>query len=302
MAVAPLDGSLIGDLVEVSKADSVQQENNLLVRGTHCDRLPSDKKQNIVWQCIFAFNRALKKVHKRCVFINMILEKNIPNSSGLGSSACSVVAAIYALNEFYLRPFNEKQLLALMVDLEAEISGSRHYDNVAPCYLGGLQLIIETKDKVSQALPIFDDCFWVLAYPDVIVSTKTAREILPKTLDIKTAVAYGQKIAGFIDASYRQDKQQAFELLEDVIAEPYRKHLLPNFEMAKKILMSYGCLAVGISGSGPTLFAVTDDMVIAEKAQLWLEEYYIQTDQGFAKILPKGITSLNPWKWKTFLR
>jgi len=123
-----------------------------------------------------------------------------------------------------------------------------------------------------------------MAYPDVIVSTKAAREILPKMIDIKTTIAYGQNLAGFIDASHRQDKQEAFECLVDVIAEPDRMHLLPNFEKAKKTLMSFGCLAVGISGSGPTLFAVTDDLEIAERSKAWLINNYLQTDQGFAEI------------------
>jgi len=283
LAVVPIDGTLIGDIVHVNEVTG-QLEDDLIVTGTHANRLPKDKKANIVWNCILAFNEALEKLGKKSVIVEVVLEKNIPSSSGLGSSACSVVAAIYALNEFYQCPFNEQQLLMLMVDLEAEISGSRHYDNVAPCYLGGLQLVVDRKNKITQSLPIFEDCYWVMAYPDVVVSTKAAREILPKTIDVKTTIAYGQNLAGFIDASYRQDKQQAFECLVDVIAEPYRKQLLPNFEQAKQILISFGCLAVGISGSGPTLFAVTDDLDIAQKSKVWLKDNYLQTDQGFTEI------------------
>ncbi|MFT5521225.1 MAG: homoserine kinase, partial [Enterobacterales bacterium] len=149
LAVVPIDGSLIGDIVHVKEAIK-SQENDLIVTGSHANRLPKDKKANIVWDCIFAFNTALEKLGKKSVIVELILEKNIPSSSGLGSSACSVVAAIYALNEFYQRPFNEHQLLMLMVDLEAAISGSRHYDNVAPCYLGGLQLVVDKENKITQ--------------------------------------------------------------------------------------------------------------------------------------------------------
>ncbi|MCP3674845.1 MAG: homoserine kinase, partial [Gammaproteobacteria bacterium] len=216
--------------------------------------------------------------------VHMTLEKNIPVSSGLGSSACSIVAAVAALNEFYEQPFDKQKLLLLMVELEAEISGSMHFDNVAPCYLGGLQLVIESADKITQNIPVFEDCYWVMAYPDVLVSTKAARDILPKTYDKQTAIKFGQNLASFIDASYRQDKVQAFAVLKDELAEPYRKHLLPNYKVAKQTLESYGCLAVGISGSGPTLFAVTDDLSIAEKSQNWLAENYLQTEQGFVHI------------------
>jgi len=282
VAVLPIDGTLIGDIVHVS--DTLDTQNELVVTGTHANRLPSKVTDNIVWNCMLAFNRELKKAGKSVVNVQMTLEKNIPTSSGLGSSACSVVAALAALNEFYQQPFDELELLKLMVELEAQISGSKHYDNVAPCYLGGLQLILDNPEKISQSLPVFDDCFWVMAYPDVLVSTKAARDILPKTYERQTTITFGQNLAGFIDASYRQDKQQAFSLFKDVLAEPYRKHLLPNFEIAKQTMESYGCLAVGISGSGPTLFAITDDITIAEKASEWLKKNYLQTDEGFVHI------------------
>jgi len=284
LAVLPIDGSLVGDIVHVKLAPDQLSENELIVTGTHANRLPTEKTDNIVWRCLLAFNRELKNKAQTPVVVEINLEKNIPTSSGLGSSACSVVAAIAALNFFYQQPFDELSLLKLMVELEAEISGSKHYDNVAPCYLGGLQLILDTDGKITQKLPVFEDCYWVMAFPDVLISTKIARDILPEKYDRQTCIQFGRNIAGFIDASYRQDKKQAFTMLNDVLAEPYRKHLIPNFELAKQTLESYGCLAIGISGSGSTLFAVTDDIDIAEKAHLWLTENYLQTEHGFVHI------------------
>lgn len=38
----------------------------------------------------------------------------MPIGSGLGSSACSVVAALMALNEFAGQPFDETTLLSMM--------------------------------------------------------------------------------------------------------------------------------------------------------------------------------------------
>lgn len=104
----------------------------------------------------------------------MTLEKNMPIGSGLGSSACSVVAALMAMNEHCGKPLNDTRLLALMGELEGRISGSIHYDNVAPCFLGGMQLMIEENDIISQQVPWFDEWLWVLAYPGIKVSTAEA--------------------------------------------------------------------------------------------------------------------------------
>ena len=284
LAVSPIDGSLVGDIVTVESIDSDTTDDQFILDGSHADRLPQSKTDNIVWQCLHAFNNELSEKGLTPKSVQITLEKNIPVSSGLGSSACSVVAAFLALNEYYEAPFSEFELLQLMGALEAEISGSLHYDNVAPCYLGGLQLMLNDPQKIAQALPTFDDCYWVLAYPDVEVSTKAAREILPQQYDRQTLIEFGQNLAGFVDASYRKDKSQAFSLVKDVVAEPYRTQLLPNFSLAKQSLLDLGVLTVGISGSGPTLFCVTDDLEIAEKSAQWLKENYLQSESGFVHI------------------
>ncbi len=57
------------------------------------------------------------------------------------------------MNEFCGKPLNETRMLALMGEMEGRISGSIHYDNVAPCYLGGMQLMIEENGIISQQVP-----------------------------------------------------------------------------------------------------------------------------------------------------
>ncbi len=172
----------------------------------------------------------------------------------------------------------------LMGQGEAKISGSLHYDNVAPCFLGGMQLMLNNQDQVAISLPLFKDVFWVLAYPDVIISTQAARVLLPPQYDRSTLIRFGQNLAGFVAACYQQDQSLAFALLKDEIAEPYRAELLPNFEQTKTQLLAMDSLAVGISGSGPTLFSACVDLKTAEAQAAWLENNYLQTKQGFVAI------------------
>lgn len=291
LALMPINGEKVGDIVKVEKSNDSEHQFTLL--GHYANKLPQNKTDNIVWQCLIAFEKALEdsfdKLQIKTEKLDITLYKNIPVGSGLGSSACSVVAAFVAYNEYYQKPFDQHKLLKMMGQLEAEISGSLHYDNVAPCYLGGLQLMfngtaLNQSEKICQALPIFDDCFWIVAYPDIMISTKAAREILPESYDRKTVITFGQNLAGFVDASYRQDKEQAFSLLKDVIAEPYREKLLPKFKQAKESLKNLGSLATGISGSGPTLFSVCDNLEKAKKISQWLQENYLQSPEGFVHI------------------
>ena len=154
------------------------------------------------------------------------------------------------------RPLDKTTLLGLMGELEGRISGSVHYDNVAPCYLGGLQLMLEEEGIISQEVPCFDDWLWVMAYPGIKVSTAEARAILPAQYRRQDCISHGRYLAGFIHACHTRQPQLAAKLMQDVIAEPYRTRLLPGFAEARKAAQEIGALACGISGSGPTLFAV----------------------------------------------
>jgi len=285
LAVKPIDDTLLGDVVTVENSEA---ESTLVVIGAFADKLPSNKEDNIVWSCLQLFNQALVAAGQDPVIVKMTLDKKMPVGSGLGSSACSVVAALAALNVFYANyqsfSFDEKTVLKMTGQMEAQISGSLHYDNVAPCYLGGLQLMVPDENVISRTLPAFDDCYYVMAYPGIEVSTKAARDVLPTSYSRSDVISYGQNLATFVDACHRQDKSQAFSVLTDVVAEPYRTNLLPKYQQAHDYLTTAGALAVGISGSGPTLFCICDNKQQAESFALWLKDNYLQTALGFVHV------------------
>ena len=129
-AVSPIDGTLLGDRVEVKTGSEAFTLNTA---GRFVSKLPADPRENIVYDCWVVFGRELKKKDVELKPVEMTLEKNMPIGSGLGSSACSIVAALDALNRFHKQPLNEMELLALMGEMEGKISGGVHYDNVAPC-------------------------------------------------------------------------------------------------------------------------------------------------------------------------
>ncbi|XBC38350.1 MAG: homoserine kinase [Buchnera aphidicola (Floraphis choui)] len=275
-AIEPIDGSLLGDIVTIVPSNTF----NLISKGIFSNQLPTNIQKNIVWKCWNYFCSFLNKN----IPITIILEKNMPIGSGLGSSACSVVASIIAMNTYLNYPIKKTELLLLMGNLEGSISGSIHYDNVAPCFLGGLQLIINKNNIICQKLPIFKNWLWTIAWPGVKITTADARTILPPKYSKDICIKHSRYLAGFIHSLYTEQPKLASQLMNDVIAEPYRIKLLPNFLKTKKEIKKLGAIGCGISGSGPTIFAISDNLKTAKNIKKWLNDNYLQTKQGFVHI------------------
>ena len=279
-ALQPLDGSLLGDEVIVSDAD----EFGLSVAGVFAHKLLANPDENIVTDCYRYFEKAMQAKGLDVTPIHMTLLKSLPIGSGLGSSASSIVAAFHGLNEHFGRPFDKTTLLTMMGELEGQISGSIHYDNVAPCYLGGMTLMTGQQDQVTVSLPVVKSWYWVVCYSGISVSTSAARNILPKDVPMADTLTFGRQLGIFVHALYNDDYALAASVMQDVIAEPYRKSLLPVFDEARAYSMGNGALAFGISGSGPTVFAVCDDYRKANDISNWLSEHYIQNEDGFSHV------------------
>lgn len=273
-----------GDRVTLTRADHYQ----LSCDGRFAHYLPADPEQNIVHQAVVFFIQQLVEQQLLSQFelpsVSVRLEKNLPIGSGLGSSAASIVAAFHAINAWYDHPISPAELLVMMGTLEGRISGSIHYDNVAPCYLGGLALMTRGLAAPAVRLPHFDDWYWVLAYSGLSVSTAKARALMPEVYAKTAAIQYGQQIGQFVHASHIGDADMALSVFEDVLAEPYRRGLYPHFDEVRSNALELGADAFGISGSGPTLFAITSDPVMADKLKTVFEQQYIANADGFTRI------------------
>lgn len=226
-------------------------------QGEFAFRLPQDK-DNLVIKTAEFFNQKVKQYRSdiKLEKLNFQLSKNLPIGSGLGSSSSSIVATLVGLNLWYREPFQQNELLKWSAQIEGGNSGAIHYDNVTPCLLGGLQLINPELTTPYQSIPFFDDIYLALVFPDIEITTKSAREVLPKNVSLNQAVEMQQRLASFIAACYRQEHQVMLDCLKDDIIEPTRKTLIPNFDKARSIALENGALTFAISGSGPTCFAL----------------------------------------------
>jgi homoserine kinase len=258
-AVQPENGELWGDLVDVFSATPATPDRHLQVTGPYASLLPADPAQNLVLVAEKLFSQELTRRKKKRRPVAFRLDKRLPLCSGLGSSASSVVAALAGLNAFYGEPLSRDELVPLAGRAEGAVSGSIHIDNVAPCLLGGLQLICpEGKNReVARALPVFDNWRMAVVHPHLQVPTKLARSILPPAIPMKKAVAYWQNLGSFIHALYARDEALVAHTLHDLIIEGYRRRLVKGFGKVQKAALEAGAFGCTLSGSGPSMFAVT---------------------------------------------
>ncbi|KTF11691.1 homoserine kinase [Pseudoalteromonas sp. H105] len=275
-ALAPIDGSLLGDTVVVSASDS----DEFVCSGDYAAKLPSDAKENLAFQCLVHFR---EHIAPSMPSVKLELKKNLPIGSGLGSSACSVVATFAALDKFADTKLSQVQLIELMADFEAIVSGGRHYDNITPCYLGGLQLTGDLIPDKSISLPVDDSWYYVAAFPGFSLNTAKARAVLPSQLSMHASVEFAQRLSAFSALLLTSRFDDALSIMNDEIAEPHRAPLISGFSEAKAALPKLGADVVSISGAGPTLFTVCKSLEAAQRCAQWLEKNYIN-EQGFCHI------------------
>jgi homoserine kinase len=278
LALAPRDGTLLGDTVQL--LPGAQEDWQLILTGPYAHKLPADAEKNIAMQCCRLYQRALEQRGISVTPLEVVLEKRLPIGSGLGSSASSVVATLEALNRWHDNPLGSRELFRLMATVEGGISGEIHLDNIAPCLYGGLRLC-PPGGQAEYALPWPARWQVVVCWPGTELVTREARAVLPDTLPRATAVRHGAQFAQFVYALYTGKTALAAASLVDLIAEPYRRSLLPGFDRAREALTALGALAVGISGSGPTIFAVVDQAAVGQAAAQWLAEHYQLNESGF---------------------
>lgn len=188
--------------------------------------------------------------------VDMVLHKNMPIGSGLGSSAASSVASVFAVNALLPRPLKKQELLRFAVEGERKASGSPHADNVAPSLLGGAVLVRSYTPLDVVRVPIKNILVWVVAHPHVVVRTEEARNILPKAVALQTAIHQWGNIAGLTVGLASGNAELVGKCVEDAIAEPVRGNLIPGFHDVKHAALKAGAYGCSISGSGPSMFAV----------------------------------------------
>ena len=221
------------------------------------------------------------------------IHKKIKAGSGIGSSSASAAGAVFGINELLGRPFTKHQLVDFAMKGEVIASGSEHADNVAPCILGGFTLVrgYHPLDVIRIDSP--EELFAVALHPHIEVKTSDARAVLTPTVSLKDAITQWGNVGGLIAGLYTKDYDLIGRSLHDSIVEPLRRRLIPGFDATKFAAIQAGALGAGISGAGPSIFALCKGEAKAEKVAFAMSESYLNTGIAFdihlSKINPDGV-------------
>lgn len=245
-----------GDRVDISPNTS----GTLVIRRITGDggKLSRDPIQNTVTVAMAEVLAALGSTQG----FDVVLRKQMPLGSGLGSSAASAAAGAFAVNEAMGRPFTRAQLVRFAMEGERVACGTAHPDNVAPCLMGGIVLCHHS--GILQALPVPRGLHAVVLHPHVEVLTRDSRAVLPKSVPLKTAIRQWSNTALLTAALYENDAELIRAAAVDFVAEPARKKLIPHFDAIREAAMQEA-LACSISGSGPSIFALAIGKAAAER-------------------------------------
>lgn len=189
--------------------------------------------------------------------IDIELHKKMPFGSGLGSSAASAAASLFAVNHILGSPLKPADLIPFAMEAEKAACGSAHADNVAPALLGGFILIRSYQPLDIVQIPINIPLFCCVLHPHIEISTQAARKILKQDVSLAQHVQQSGNAAGLIAGLILGDTKLIGNSLQDVIIEPVRSTLIPGFHAIKNAALSSGALGCSISGSGPSIFALT---------------------------------------------
>jgi homoserine kinase len=276
----------MGDIVELVQKD----KPGLRVVSIEGDegRLPLDAAKNT---CAVAIQAMLDELGIN-PGIDIYLKKGLPLGSGMGSSAASAVAALVASNELLGNPFSKKELLPFAIAAEKVACGAGHADNVAPSLLGGFVLIRDYHPLDVIKLHVPNELYCTLLHPHFELNTADSRSVLRDQIPMKVSTIQSGNVAGFIAGLYQEDYDLISRSLKDVIAEPNRAVLIPGFYEIREKLKEAGVLGMGISGSGPTLFALSRGAETSAKIATAAEEIYqsigLEVDIYFSKINTQG--------------
>ncbi len=206
--------------------------------------------------------------------LDIEIYKNFKPGSGLGSSAASASGTAFAVNNLLGNPYSNIELTKFAMQGEIVACGAAIADNVAAAIYGGFILVRSYKPLDIIKIPSPSELIATIIHPQIEIKTEDARKILKSEIPLKIAISQWANLGGFVSGLHTSNFDLISKSLVDHVAEPARKHLIPYFDDIKNTAVKNGALGAGISGSGPSIFALSKGKTIANKVAKAMDMIY----------------------------
>lgn len=263
----------IGDEMVIRKTE----EKGIRITKIEGYDLPFEAEKNVAGVSALAMYNDL---NPECGF-EIEIYKKIKPGSGIGSSSASASGSVFGINALLGSPLSKTLLTFYAMKGEALASQCEHADNLAPAIFGGFTLVKSIEPLHILELPTPSELYATLIHPQIEIKTSESRAILPKEIPLQNAISQWANVGSLVHALHTSNYDLIKESLHDVVIEPYRKQLIPHFDAVKTAALKAGALGCAISGSGPSIFALSKGEDIANAVQIAMNNVYSKTDIEF---------------------
>ena len=263
----------IGDEITVRKT----KKKGVVIKKVSGQKLSTDISLNVAGVSATAL---LNETKVNCGF-EIEIHKGIKPGSGIGSSAASSAGSVFAINKLIGEPYTNKELIKFAMYGEMAASGSKHADNVAAVLLGGFTFVRNSIENDYFKLNTPIEIAFTVIHPKIELKTKDSRAVVKDKVLLKNMVEQTANLGAFISGLYTEDYDLIGRSLKDVIIEPLRSVLIPKFEKIKSVSINSGALGCGISGSGPSVFAMCKGVTTAINVGNAMKKIYDKLDLDY---------------------
>ncbi|MDB9340884.1 MULTISPECIES: homoserine kinase [Cyanophyceae] len=223
----------------------------IAVTGAEAERVQTDES-NLLYQ---AFVKLYQYIGQTPPSVKMEIQLGVPLARGLGSSATAIVGGLVGANQLAGAPLTQLQVMELAIAMEG------HPDNVVPALLGGCRLAATSADNWEICdIPWNENIVPVLAIPDFELSTSEARQVLPTQVSRADAIFNTAHLGLLLRGLQTGKGEWLSTALQDRLHQPYRQALIPGYDAVNTAAMKAGAYGMVISGAGPTLLALVDQL------------------------------------------
>ena len=263
----------IGDEITVRKT----KKKGVIIKQVSGQKLSTDISINVAGVSATAL---LNETKVNCGF-EIEIHKGIKPGSGIGSSAASSAGSVYAINKLIGEPYSNKELIKFAMCGEMAASGSKHADNVAAVLLGGFTFVRDSIENDYFKLNTPIEIAFTVIHPKIELKTKDSRAVVKDKVSMKNMIEQSANLGAFISGLYTEDYELIGRSIKDVIIEPLRSVLIPKFEEIKLVSINSGALGCGISGSGPSVFAMSKGVTTAKNVGNAMKKIYDKLDLDY---------------------